>query len=66
MIRPSSVLADLTAHGRCADALVEVLAGFTIGHKTVAWVAGAVIASEGVCADLSALVDLWVETLIDS
>lgn len=66
MERADAVLADLTAHSRRGGALVDVLAGFSIGHEAVARVTGAVIAGEGVCAELSALMDLCVQTLIDS
>lgn len=57
MVGADGVLADLAADGRRAETLVEVLTSFTVWHESVARVAGAVVAGEGVGAELGALVD---------
>lgn len=65
VVGADSVLADLAAYSRRGQTLVDVLAGLAVWHELVAGVAGAVVAGEGVGADLGALVDLRIVALVD-
>lgn len=65
-VRTDGVFTNLAADSRRGQTLINVLTGLAVWHELVAGVAGAVVAGGGVCADLGALVDLGIITLVDT
>lgn len=58
--------AVLGTNSRGVGTFVHIRAGFAVGHEPVARIAGALVLDGGVDAELAALMDLNLETLVDS
>lgn len=65
-VRADGVLADLAAHGRRLAALVQVVAGLSIGHEPIAGAAGADEAGGRVGAVVVTVVDGRVGAFVDT